>query len=140
MVRVASSVDQLDRNVRLHGLQITQKGMNDNEIGEVPSSDSKPGKAEMFSIGTKLVEFMVLRGIISLSSEKSAAVKVKKGSYYMESTSYVICNFELSLLPIKFNIPMVKEISNYIAPEVTRWQAESSMIIAIIIYDYSCII
>ncbi|KAI3690570.1 hypothetical protein L2E82_48680 [Cichorium intybus] len=56
--------------------------------------------------------------------KKSVAVKVKKGSYYMESASYVICNFELSLLPIKFNLPMVKEISNYIAPEVTHWQAE----------------
>ncbi|KAI3708940.1 hypothetical protein L2E82_38548 [Cichorium intybus] len=41
------------------------------------------------------------------------------------------------LTPAAPFIRTVKEISNYIAPEVTRWQAESSMIIAIIIYDYS---
>lgn len=111
LVRVASLVDQLERNVRSHGLLITRRGRKTNTHLHEKESDSKSKKMEkMFPIGTKLVEFMVKKEMISLSSEKSTSVKGKQkkgGFYYLESALYVICNFDLSLLPIKFNLPMV---------------------------------
>jgi len=34
-------------------------------------------------------------------------VKKKKGAYFLPSHLYAVCNFDISLLPIKLNLPMV---------------------------------
>lgn len=116
MVRVASLVDQLERNVRSHGLLITRRGIKTKtQIDEKESKtqiDEKESKTQkidkMFPIGAILVDFMLKKEIISVSSDKSTSViGKKKDTYYLESTLYVVCNFYLSLLPIKFNLPMV---------------------------------
>ena len=49
------------------------------------------------------------RGLTSLMSDLSGTVRVKKkkGSYFLPSHLYAVCNFDISLLPIKLNLPMV---------------------------------
>nr|YP_010194890.1 hypothetical protein LK293_mgp005 [Arctium tomentosum]YP_010195021.1 hypothetical protein LK294_mgp005 [Arctium lappa]QZZ81629.1 hypothetical protein [Arctium tomentosum]QZZ81760.1 hypothetical protein [Arctium lappa] len=110
LVRVASLVDQLERNVRSHGLLITRRGRKTNTHLHEKESDSQSKKMEkMFPIGSSLVELMADRGMITLSSEISRIVQVQKkhGSYYLPSSLYALSNFDISLLPIKFNLPMV---------------------------------
>lgn len=65
----------------------------------------------MYPFGSGLVQFMEERGLITLISDLRGSVRVKKkqGSYFLPSTLYAVCNFDISLLPIKFNLPMVCE-------------------------------
>ncbi|GAB2288714.1 hypothetical protein Dimus_023029, partial [Dionaea muscipula] len=53
---------------------------------------------------------MVERKLITLSSDLTGGdvrVKTKKGAYYLPSHLYAVCNFDISLLPIKLNLPMI---------------------------------
>lgn len=57
-----------------------------------------------------MVEFSVNRELISLLKELSfndLYVSKKKRKYYLPINYYTICNFDLSILPIKLNLPMV---------------------------------
>ena len=64
-----------------------------------------------YAIGANLVNFLVERELISLSSEVSftelPAAKKKGAGYYIPLSCYAMCNFYFSLLPIKLNLPMV---------------------------------
>lgn len=57
------------------------------------------------------MDFLIDRKLISFHNEKnldgSHHVKKKKGSYYLPNHLYVVCEFDISLLPIKLNLPMV---------------------------------
>lgn len=68
-------------------------------------------RVDMYAFGVLLVEFLEDRGLISLSRELSIqqdfVAKKKKNKYYTPFNYYAICNFDLSLLPIKLNLPMV---------------------------------
>lgn len=57
--------------------------------------------------GSGLVHFMW--GMIVLISDLSGTVRVqkRKGAYYLPSHLYAVCNFDISLLPIRLNLPMV---------------------------------
>jgi DNA-directed RNA polymerase len=75
-------------------------------------------KSKVFYIGVLLVEFLVNRELISLSKELSfndLYVAKKKGKYYLPINYYAICNFDLSLLPIKLNLPMVCKPMDWIS-------------------------
>lgn len=47
-----------------------------------------------------------LRNLIN-SVDGTVRVKNKQGNYYLPSHLYAVCNFDISLLPIKLNLPMV---------------------------------
>lgn len=114
MIRVATMVEQLEGNTRSQAKIVRQRRFKAQtaEVSPGPSQDSGRKKTQlvkMYPIGSALVEFMEQRGLITLSSDSSGSDRVmKKGdSYYLPNALYVICNFEISLLPIKLNLPMV---------------------------------
>ncbi|KAL4553913.1 hypothetical protein LXL04_040018 [Taraxacum kok-saghyz] len=55
------------------------------------------------------LEFMEQRGLISLANDSGGSTRaMKKGeSYYLPKTLFVYVMFDISLLPIKLNLPMV---------------------------------
>lgn len=116
MIRVASLVEQLDSNVRLQAVLLKGRRCKQScsiAQDEVKQSDGKgPNESKlekMYPFGTRLVEFMEERGMITLITDLSGSVRVQKkqGHYYLPSTLYAVCNFDIALLPIKFNLPMV---------------------------------
>jgi hypothetical protein len=77
---------------------------------KMSSNDRKSSKLGiMYPIGTGLVQFMAERGLITLYNDVSGNVRVikKNGSYFVQKYLYAACNFDISLLPIKLNLPMV---------------------------------
>lgn len=112
-VRIATLVDQLERNVRSISLLMrrnkSEVRTTDNVINEELGKNSGKKLEKQYHIGTSLVELMIERGMITLSSEMSRTVPAQKkqGSYYLPSSLNVLCNFDIALLPIKFNLPMV---------------------------------
>lgn len=74
-----------------------------------------------YPMGTRLVEFLLERNMIRFESEdstvdvevehgvlKSKPKVVKKEKYYFrEKTLYAVCTFDIGMLPINFNLPMV---------------------------------
>lgn len=109
MIRVASLVEQLEGNTRSQAKIIRRRRYG----GEYPvkSQDSrrKSQLEQRYPIGSRLAEFMEQRGLITFASDSSGSARVmKKGnSYYLSKALYVGCNFDISLLPIKLNLPMV---------------------------------
>ncbi|XP_020594099.1 uncharacterized protein LOC110034152 [Phalaenopsis equestris] len=74
--------------------------------------DKKRSKLEkMYPIGLGLVSLMHERDLITFINDNNGNVRVmkKKGSnsYSIPSHLYAVCNFDISLLPIKLNLPMV---------------------------------
>ncbi|KAL5784401.1 hypothetical protein ACOSQ2_006793 [Xanthoceras sorbifolium] len=61
-----------------------------------------------YPFGSGLVQFIKARGLITLISDLNGTVRVKKkkGAYYLPNHLYAVCNFDLSLLSIKLNLPM----------------------------------
>lgn len=113
MIRVASLVEQLEGNSRSQAQLVRQRRFKAKRGVESPgqSQDSggKKRLAKMYPIGTALVEFMEERGLIRLATDSSGSSRVmkKEKSYYLPMTLYVVCNFDISLLPIKLSLPMV---------------------------------
>lgn len=114
IIRIQSLVEQLESRVRMQssflkshrkkGLSIETDGLCQDES---VNKRSKLGK--MYPIGTCLVEFMESRKLITLMNDLHGNVRVlkRKGSFYIPSRLYAVCNFDISLLPIKLNLPMV---------------------------------
>lgn len=122
MIRVASLVEQLESNVRLQALLLKRRRCKHNKksfstmaLNKVKKSGTdrkKRSKLEIkYPFGSGLVQFMEDRGLITFINDLRGSVRVKKkqGSYYLPSALYAVCNFDISLLPIKFNLPMVCE-------------------------------
>lgn len=120
-VRVSTLIEHLDMYVKYQAnlLKNRYTTINPSKSDRIKSNyttdnnkqatDNKR-KSKVFSIGVLLVEFLVNREWISLSKELSfndLYVAKKKGKYYLPINYYAICNFYLSLLPIKLNLPMV---------------------------------
>lgn len=64
--------------------------------------------------GVLLFEFLVKIKIISITNEVGYPIvkfpkKKKGGGYFISRGLYAICTFDLSLLPVKLNLPMVCE-------------------------------
>lgn len=109
-VRVSTLIEQLDSVVRLQGSLLESRHGRSIKSDETTTA-SQPENGVRYSLGGFLVEFLDERRLISLSTEFSfndkSAPQKKKGQYYSPTPNYAICNFDLSLLPIKYNLPMV---------------------------------
>ena len=98
IVRVSTLLGLLDRTVRTQAFII-----NKNKKESI-------NEESQFEIGKILLEFMIERNIIyieSITSDDKKAVVKKKGVGYLESNLFAVCNFYLSILPLKLNFPMV---------------------------------
>lgn len=71
--------------------------------------ERKSKLVRLYPFGAGIVQFMEERGLITLTTDLSGTVRVQKkqGSYFLPSHLYAVCNFDISLLPIKLNLPMV---------------------------------
>lgn len=117
LIRVASLVEQLESSVRHHASLLKSgrgqipysSSTNDYQVNMSGTDRKKQHLVMMYPFGSGLVQFMEERKLISLMSDLSGSVRVmkKKGSYFLPSHLYAVCNFDISLLPIKLNLPMV---------------------------------
>ncbi len=117
LIRVASLVEQLESSVR-HQASLLKSGRcnkpfssatNDFKVKKSGKDRKRSKLVMMYPFGSGLVQFMEERKLISLVTDLSGTVRVKKkkGSYFLPSHLYAVCNFDISLLPIKLNLPMV---------------------------------
>lgn len=113
MIRVAALVEQLEVNVRSQVKMLRQRRSKAKTgVGSpvLPQDSGRKSVLEKkYPIGSSLVEFMEQRDLIRFTADRSGSTRVmKKGSsYYLPMGLYVICNFDISLLPIKLNLPMI---------------------------------
>ena len=120
IVRVATLVQQLETAVRMQAKLLKSsrcKKKDSMSIATVedPQVNGKEKKKKSklekkYPFGTCLVQFIEERELISLMSDLNGVnvrVEKKKGNYYLPSHLYAICNIDISLLPIKLNLPMV---------------------------------
>ena len=118
VIRVASLVERLESSVRIQGTLLKcrrckipfsmSKVLDESsQLNKSVDTKNRSKLSKMYPFGSSLVEFMEERELITLFSDLSGTVRVKKGAYYLPSNLYAICNFDLSLLPIKLNLPMV---------------------------------
>lgn len=110
MVRAASLVEQLESNVRSQALIIRKRNEKVSEKSYLSKPLKRKSQLELkYPIGSRLVEFMEDRGLIELASDLSGSRRTQKSgnSYYLPKALYVVCKFDISLLPIKLNLPMV---------------------------------
>jgi hypothetical protein len=118
IIRVATLVERLESSVRTQAAILKCRrfkkpfSMATDAFFQVKksSNDRKLSKLGiMYPIGTGLVQFMAERDLITLYNDVSGNVRVikKKGSYFIPKYLYAACNFDISLLPIKLNLPMV---------------------------------
>lgn len=101
IVRVSTLLDKLDTQVRTQA-NIIYKSKK--------ASSSKCYIKHKYEIGTLLLEFMIERKLIhieNITADYKKAVVKKTGKGYIESNLFAVCDFDLSLIPIKMNLPMV---------------------------------
>ncbi|XP_022849119.1 uncharacterized protein LOC111371393 [Olea europaea var. sylvestris] len=111
-VRVSTLIDHLTMAVRSQAIMLKERhlALNPSTSDRRKSHFDKKKKSKDFSFGVLLVEFLVNRELISFSKElnfNDFYVVKKKGKFYLPINYYAICNFDLSILPIKLNLPMV---------------------------------
>ncbi|XP_017985382.1 PREDICTED: probable DNA-directed RNA polymerase [Theobroma cacao] len=118
IIRVASLVERLEYSVRIQALLLKSRrckkpfSMVKDEVEKVKFSGKERKRSKlviMYPFGSGLVQFMEERGLITLTSDLIGTVRVqkKKGAYFLPSNLFALCNFDISLLPIKLNLPMV---------------------------------
>ena len=80
-----------------------------------PLEAKKKSRLEIYVIGAHLVNFLIERELISLYDLHNVDnyIVKKKGKYFIPLSLYVICNFDLSILPIHLNLPMVCKPLNW---------------------------
>jgi hypothetical protein len=110
-IKLASLVEQLDFNVRKQALLLKRRRCQIpfSKSDEVHQEKEKENLLKKYPFGAGLVLFMEDRNLIILSKDLGGSIRVnkKRGSYYLSRYWYAYCNFNISLLPIKFNLPMV---------------------------------
>lgn len=122
VVRVSTLLEMLDRTVRTQANIINKMESSKEISSRVDSSkegDIKQKKVKKFEIGRRLLEFMMERQVIhieSISADDKKAVVKEKGKGYLESNLFAVCNFDLSILPLKLNLPMVCKPLDWVHP------------------------
>lgn len=112
VVRVATLVDQIDSSVRVH-MGIINAEVKYSFLQDKKSKKSKKRKLAKghYAIGTNLVQFLIDRKLIDVITEENfkgkLPVSTKKGKGYTPSSCYAVCKFDLKILPVKLNLPMV---------------------------------
>lgn len=110
MVRVSTFMVLLDRTVRIQALTTYNRKSDTSSTATSSVVDRRKivDIKDKYQIGEKLLEFMELRKLISIETISKTEITVKsKGKAYREFNLFVVCNFELTLLPLKLNLPMV---------------------------------
>lgn len=101
--------------MRRQALLLRRRRTKSNQTYHVESSTAQINENQykldpMYPIGSCLVQLMLERQLISIWNNDSNQLELRKrrnGSYFIQSHLYAVCNFDISLLPIKFNLPMV---------------------------------
>jgi len=118
LIKVATLIEQMESSVRLNALITRQRRMKEDESlpiylpsnkEAIPSKKRKERKYDKeHPFGVGLVRFMIDRKLIELKEEGSSIKAVRRGSsYYLPTHQYVVCTFDVSLLPMRLNLPMV---------------------------------
>ncbi|XP_070045570.1 probable DNA-directed RNA polymerase [Nicotiana tomentosiformis] len=109
VVRLSTLVDQLDSMSRIHVRLLFER--KKASVGSDAAGVVVPDSANTKNIGCLLVEFLLDRNVITISNDLSFTAKrvdkKEKGKYYKQKPSHVICNFDISILSIQLNLPMV---------------------------------
>ena len=102
MIRVSTLLERLDKMVRVQAELIKMKIL-------VNSEDLNTNKVKnKCEIGKELIDFMLERDFIIIHNIKDDLSIVKKaGKHYIPSKCYVVCNFDINLLHVKLNLPMI---------------------------------
>ncbi|XP_073313488.1 probable DNA-directed RNA polymerase [Primulina huaijiensis] len=110
VVRVVTLIEKLDSTVRTQANIINKKNLVSKTATSSKEGGIKRKRGNKYEIGIRLLEFMIERQLIYIETfiadGKKAVVK-EKGKGYLESNLFAVCNFKLSLLPLKLNLPMV---------------------------------
>jgi sulfatase maturation enzyme AslB (radical SAM superfamily) len=117
MIRVSTLVERLESSVRTQAFLLRCrrcKKEHYNTLDDATQVSIKDIKRrskleKMYPFGSALVQFMDERGLITFFNNPSSSPRPvkKKGAYYLPTHLYAMCNFDISLLPIKLNLPMV---------------------------------
>lgn len=144
-VRVSTLIDHLDMTVKIQAKLFKNRNIalippqpnnistntdnkeqttdNKKAIDKKEQATDKQAKKKVYVIGSLLVEFLVARKLIVLSNELSFTevytAKKNKGKYYYPKTLYATCNFDINLLPIKLNLPMVCKPEDWVSAKDT---------------------
>ncbi|KAM7249887.1 hypothetical protein ACFE04_019666 [Oxalis oulophora] len=132
-IRLPTLIDTLESSVRLQASLLMKRSVDKTPQNTAkkpfstvqtptapPKGEKKSRKKDdRYPIGRGLVSFMEERNFISLETNKSGGfVKKKDGKYFEESRLFVKCEFDISLIPIQLNLPMVSP--------PTKWEALTS--------------
>jgi hypothetical protein len=115
VVRAATFIDHLARHIKL---QLTLTINNKSPFSVNTEKSVKPGnkkakidkdKCPYIEIASYIVEFLIERNVIRLTDEikQEGPIGKKAGKYFKYKTLYVLCLFDLRLLAVKVNLPMV---------------------------------
>lgn len=122
VVRAATFIDHLARLIKFNFTVSIEYIYSQNDDcdknegtfkGSTKIKDKKAHKSECpyIKIASYIVEFLIERSIIRLTDEFTQdAPIVKKGSQYIQYKSkYVECLFDMRILPVKLNLPMISK-------------------------------
>lgn len=107
-VRLATLIEQLENTVREEALLARQR-RNPLSSSKSEKNTTEKDKKRMYTIGSLLTQLVIERDFIKIV-KPDGSTKVKKskgGSYYKEENLFAVCNLDMSLLPVKVNLPMI---------------------------------
>ncbi|KAL0533086.1 hypothetical protein IC582_030539 [Cucumis melo] len=100
------------KSIRTECSQSTTESSQEGEIKRVK-------RGTKMEIGRRMLEFMIEREVIFIESisENTKAIVKEKGKAFYEKNFFLVCNFDLGLLPLKLNLPMVCKPLDWEYPE-----------------------
>ncbi|XP_062088634.1 uncharacterized protein LOC133795193 [Humulus lupulus] len=119
-IRTATLIEQIDIHVRymasIFGVNTMMVPSDQSVVKSIKNEAEdqikakRKSKVSNFSFGVLLLEFLVDREIITIDSTinyENNDVINKHGKRYKRMNSFAICNFNMGILPVKLNLPMV---------------------------------
>lgn len=108
MIRLATLIDRLETSVRTQASILRSRRLR-TILSKENIFQSPKGSPKVYPIGQCLVQFMLERGMITLINQRNdKQVKFQfQSKFTFRNSLYVICNFDLTLLPVRLNLPMI---------------------------------
>jgi hypothetical protein len=115
-VRVSTLIDQLDYAVKLHAKTLhkirTRCFMDNSLFSGTLKRENRVLKMEEYAYGILLLEHLEEKRLIELTIDLNTkvappAIRNSNKKWYSQKHLYVVCNLNMSLLPITLNLPMV---------------------------------
>jgi hypothetical protein len=115
-VRASTLIDQLDSTVKLHAKILhkikTRCSLDNSVFSGTLKLENRVLKMEEYAYGILLLEHLEKRGLIELTiglntGAAPPAIRNSNKKWYSQKHIYVVCNLNMSLLPITLNLPMV---------------------------------